>query len=174
MNTTELTRMYQQEGDSAKFNDITLGKYEVVVTVGPSYATARQESSAQLMSLINSVPAIGKVGADIIVEGIDGVQSERLAARLRKTLPPGMAEPREGEKPFQPPMPPQMQLILQKSKTEEIKQQRGLLETRVALVKLYKETQESETEIRREVLSILSELHEPEIPQLIGGMQDGN
>lgn len=161
MNPLKLTQAYQRGDDQAKFNDITVGKYEVVVTVGPSYATARQESSAQLLSLINAVPAIGKVGADIIVEGIDGTQSERLAARLRKTLPPGLVEPREGEKPYQPPIPPQVQLIAQKSKTEAIKQQKEVLKTRVELVRLYKETQESEVEVRKEVLSILQELHQP-------------
>jgi len=161
VNSTRLVEAYQRGDDQAKFNDITIGKYEVVVSVGPSYATARQESSAQLMSLVNSVPAIGKVGADIIVEGIDGVQSERLAARLRKTLPPGLVEPREGEKPFRPPMPPQMQLTIQKSKTEEIKQKKELLKTQVEMVKLYKETKESETAIRQEVLGILAELHQP-------------
>ena len=171
LNPLPLTQAYQRGDEKAKFNDLTAGKYEVIVTVGPSYATARQESSAQLLSLINAVPAIGKVGGDIIVEGIDGVQSERLAARLRKTLPQGMVELREGEVPFKPPMPPQVTLMLQKSKTEELKQQKELLKTRVELVKLYKETQESETEIRREVLSILSELHTPEVTLETPGME---
>jgi hypothetical protein len=172
MNPLKLTQEYQRGNDKAKFNDLTVGKYEVIVTVGPSYATARQESSAQLLSLINAVPKIGQIGGDIIVEGIDGVQSERLAARLRKTLPPGLAEPREGEVPFKPQMPPQVGLMIQKSKTEELKQQRELLKTRVELVKLYKETQESETDIRREVLNILSELHSPEVNPAVPGGQD--
>ena len=141
-------------------NDITVGKYEVVVTVGPSYATARQEASAQMMQLVNSVPQIGKIAGDIIVEGImDNTQGERVAARIRKTLPPGLAEPREGEKPFQPPPPPQVMLAIEKIKTEGIRQSKGMVEQKVALVKLYKECKEQDTEIKKQIIQVLTELH---------------
>ena len=167
MNPLKLVEMYQRGEDMAKLNDITEGKYEVVVTVGPSYATARQEASQQMMSLINSVPSIGKLGGDLIVEGImDSQQGEKLAARIRKTMPPGLVQLQEGEKPYQPPPPPQMMLMVQKGKTEEIKQQKGLIEQKVALVKLVKEMSETKDEqnkdVRKAVLGILAELHAPD------------
>jgi hypothetical protein len=179
MNPLKLVQMYQNGEDMAKLNDITEGKYEVVVTVGPSYATARQEASQQMMSLINSVPSIGKLGGDLIVEGImDSQQGEKLAARIRKTMPPGLVQLQEGEKPYQPPPPPQMMLMVQKGKTEEIKQQKGLIEQKVALVKLVKEMSETKDEqnkdVRKAVLGILAELHAPEPQQQqIQGGQDG-
>lgn len=155
----ELTKLYQQDS-KAKFNDLTQGRYDVVVTVGPSYATARQESSAQLMTLVNSVPQIGKIAGDIIVEGImDSAQGERVAARLRKTLPPGMVEPREGEKPYQPPPPPQVVLAIEKTKTEGIRQQKGMIEQKVALVKLYKEMTDTDKSIKDQIVLTLAELH---------------
>ena len=167
MNPLRLTQMYQQGHDMAILNDIKEGKYEVVVTVGPSYATARQEASQQMMSLINSVPQIGKIGGDLIIEGImDNAQGEKLAARLRKTLPPGLVKLPEGETPYQPPPPPQLILMQQKSKTEEIKQQKGVIEQKVALVKLAKEMSESASEqhkdVRKAVLELLAELHSPQ------------
>jgi hypothetical protein len=165
MNPIKLVEMYQRGDDMAKLNDITEGKYEVVVTIGPSYATARQEASQQMMSLINSVPSIGKIGADLIIEGImDNSQGEKLASRIRKTMPPGLVTLPEGEKPYQPPPPPQMILMTQKSKTEEIKQKKGMIEQQVALVKLYKETAETDKEIRKTILTMLTELHAPQHP----------
>jgi hypothetical protein len=163
MNTTKLVELYQREGDATKLNDISVGKYEVVVTVGPSYTTARQEASQQMLSLINSVPQIGKIGGDLLVEGImDNAQGEKLAARLRKTLPPGLVLPREGETPFNPPPPPQAVLAIQKQKTEQIKQQKAMIEQKVAMIKLYKETQETDKEIRKHILTVLAELHAPD------------
>jgi len=183
MNPAKLVEMYQRGDDMAKLNDIAEGKYEVVVTVGPSYATARQEASQQMMSLINSVPSIGKLGGDLIIEGImDNQQGEKLAARIRKTMPPGLVALHEGEKPYQPPPPPQVMLMHQKSRTEEVRQQKGLIEQKVALVKLAKEMAESKDEqikeVRSAVLGILSELHaapgaHPADQQLMGG-QNGN
>ena len=165
MNPAKLVMMYQRGDDMAKLNDVSEGKYDIVVTVGPSYATARQEASTQMMSLINSVPQIGKIGADLIIEGImDNAQGEKLASRLRKTMPPGMVALHEGEQPFQPPPNPQVILMQQKSKTEEVRQQKGLIEQKVALVKLYKETQETDKDMRKQILTILAELHAPQHP----------
>ena len=166
MNPVKLVEMYQRGDDAAKLNDITEGKYEVVVTVGPSYATARQEASQQMLSLINSVPQIGKIGGDLIIEGImDNAQGEKLASRIRKTLPPGLAPLHEGEKPFTPPPPPQLILMQEKAKTEGIKQQKGLVEQKLALVKLYQAMHESkdetDKEMRKQILTVLAELHSP-------------
>ncbi len=166
MNPAKLVEMYQRGDDAAKLNDITEGKYEVVVTVGPSYATARQEASQQMLSLINSVPQIGKIGGDLIIEGImDNNQGEKLASRIRKILPPGLAPLHEGEKPFQPPPPPQLILMQEKAKTEGIKQQKGLVEQKLALVKLYQAMHESkdetDKEMRKQILTVLAELHSP-------------
>jgi len=81
-------------------------------------------------------------------------------------MPPGLVQLQEGEKPYQPPPPPQMMLMVQKGKTEEIKQQKGLIEQKVALVKLVKEMSETKDEqnkdVRKAVLGILAELHAPD------------
>jgi hypothetical protein len=181
MNPAKLVEMYQRGDDMAKLNDIAEGKYEVVVTVGPSYATARQEASQQMMSLINSVPSIGKLGGDLIIEGImDNQQGEKLAARIRKTMPPGLVALHEGEKPYQPPPPPQVMLMQQKSKTEELKQENQKLTSKIKMIELVKEITESKNEqtkeMRKVALEILSELHapmgaHPADAQLMGGQE---
>jgi len=73
---------------------------------------------------------------------------------------------KEGEQPFQPPPNPQMQILLQKGKTEQAKrtschgkEQVNLLAAKVKALELYKEMKESDKGIRAEILKTLSELN---------------
>ena len=89
---------------------------------------------------------------------VDFWGAEELAARMKKTLPPGLVPPKPGE-PQSPPMPPppQVQVMIEKSKTEQLKQQ-------VQIIKLYKETKETDKEIRQQIIQVLKELHSPVHP----------
>jgi len=73
--------------------DVTAGKYDISYTTGPSYATKRQEAVDVLMTLMNTMPQIGNVTADIIVENLDIPGAERIAERLASLLPPNMVDP---------------------------------------------------------------------------------
>lgn len=92
--------------------DIVDGKYEVQVIVGPSYATKRMEQAEKTIALAQAVPQIGAVGADLIVRAQDIPGSDELADRLKKTLPPGLAKPEDGEEP-PPPPPPDPKLMIE-------------------------------------------------------------
>ena len=90
-----------------KIHDLTAGKYDLVVTVGPNYATQRIEAQDVLMKFAGAVPQAGQVAPDIIARMLDVQYADELADRLKKTLPPGLVEPEEGEEPPPPPPPPQ-------------------------------------------------------------------
>lgn len=77
--------------DGTVWNDISVGQFDLEVTTGPAFATKRQEAAEKMMSLVQSVPDIGKVGADLIVKGMDMPYGDKLADRLGMMLvPPGM------------------------------------------------------------------------------------
>ena len=57
-----------------------------------------------------------------------------------------------------------MQLLLSKSRTEEIKQQKELLKAKLELLKIEKEMQESKAGMRKEAMDLLAEIHAPEHP----------
>jgi hypothetical protein len=117
LDPNRLAESMKKEGADARFNDITVGKYDVIVSVGPSYSTARQEASQNLFTLINSMPDKMGIAADILVENMDFPGADRLAARLRKIIPPGIRELRPGEEPPKPP-PPSLQERVQMKKLE--------------------------------------------------------
>jgi hypothetical protein len=75
--------------DGKTWNDVTRGKYDVVVSTGPAYATRRQEAAENLMKLSEN-PIIAQVGADVLVRALDIPMADKLADRLKRMLPPGI------------------------------------------------------------------------------------
>jgi hypothetical protein len=137
----KLRDLFAKDGKDAKFNDITVGKYNVVVTVGPSYATQRQESAQHLMQLVQAMPNQMGIAADLIVENMDFKQADELAARLRKALPPNIVKQRPGEEPPKPPQPPPQVLLAQaKVETEKIKAEMAKAKLELEKVKVAKES----------------------------------
>lgn len=87
-------------------HDLTKGAYDVTCTVGPGYATARQDTLETMLEATAKVPAIGQVGADIIARSIDTPQADELARRLRIPLiQQGIVQPTPEEKAQMPPPP---------------------------------------------------------------------
>lgn len=72
--------------------DITLGKYALTYSTGPSYATKRQESVDLMMTLMNTMPQTGNVIADIIARNMDIPGAQEIEQRLASLLPPGMLD----------------------------------------------------------------------------------
>lgn len=90
--------------------DLTAGKYDVTVTTGPSYSTKRQEAVESMMSLTQAYPQLMQLAGDILVKSMDWPGAATIAERLKKTLPPNLAEDDNGE---QMPVPPQIQQQMQ-------------------------------------------------------------
>ena len=104
--------------DEAKRKEIRLdvGKYDVVVDVGPSYATKRQESAVQLSELMRSLGPQGTaLIADLAVKSMDIADAQVISERLKKALlPPQLQENPEQQVPEQvQAMMAQMQAQLQ-------------------------------------------------------------
>lgn len=71
-----------------KIYDVGTGKYDIAVTVGPSYQTRRQESAANMLELAKVAPQVMQIGGDLIVGNMDFPGADQLAERLKATLPP--------------------------------------------------------------------------------------
>lgn len=104
-------RINTQLPDGTLFNDISVGQFDLEVTTGPAFATKRMEAADKMMALVQSVPAIGQIGADMIVKALDMPYGDKLAERLAIAfVPPGMdadvdkkrAELQQAQGPKQP------------------------------------------------------------------------
>jgi hypothetical protein len=70
----------------------SVGRYDVVVAVGPSYTTRRQEAFQAMTEMASRNPQLLQVAGDLIMKAADFPMAEQLAERLEKTLPPGLKD----------------------------------------------------------------------------------
>jgi len=68
--------------------DITLGKYDVTVETGPSFTTQREEAANAMLTIVQTSPEIMAVAGDLIVGAQDWPWAQKIAARLKGTIPP--------------------------------------------------------------------------------------
>ncbi|MEE8289567.1 MAG: portal protein [Nitrosomonadaceae bacterium] len=79
-------------------NDLTRGKYDVRVGVGPSFRTRRIEAASSMVELAQVFPRVLEIAGDLVVKNLDWPGADEMAERLRKLLPPGIADD-EGDEP---------------------------------------------------------------------------
>lgn len=77
-----------EAGEIEKIYDPSVGKYDVVVTVGPSYTTKRIEAVDSMMALTQANPELWKVIGDLLVKNMDWNGADKMAERLRRAMPP--------------------------------------------------------------------------------------
>lgn len=83
---------FQQGDGSTKKYDLGIGRYDVTISNQPSYQTRRQEAADNMLQLANATPQLMQIAPDIVVGMMDFPEHEKLAERLKKTLPPGLAD----------------------------------------------------------------------------------
>ncbi len=150
----------------APFNDMSKGKYETVIKVGPSYATQRAESADVLVKLTQANPKQMALVSDLIVRNLDILDSDEAADRLEKTVPPYMIKPKPGKPPSPPPPPPPQMLIAQgKMEVEKAKIEVQKARLQVEKIKALKALQGEKSETRRMLLDLLAEVMSPEQQQ---------
>lgn len=73
-------------------NDMSVGKYDVRVSVGPSYTTKRQESADSMMAFMQAYPNATPVIGDLVAKNMDWPGADQIADRLKSLLPPEMLD----------------------------------------------------------------------------------
>lgn len=102
--------------------DLTIGKYNVTVTTGPSYATKRIEAAESMMAAVNAMPDAFGVAADLIAEAQDWPKADKIAARLRERMGPSAIDPND----MTPEQQQQMEAQAQAAQEEAALQRAGI------------------------------------------------
>jgi hypothetical protein len=69
-----------------------VGKYDVVATTGPGYATKRQEALEAMAQLLQGNPQLWSVAGDLFVKNMDWPGAQEMAKRFQKTIDPKFLE----------------------------------------------------------------------------------
>lgn len=89
-----INQKVEDNGVTRVKNDLTVGRYDVVMDTGPGYETKREEGSEALISLIDTKlgEVVAKVGADLVFRSIDHPYMQELADRIAAQTPEGLKE----------------------------------------------------------------------------------
>jgi len=98
------------------FVQLDSGRYDVAVSMGPSYLSKRQEAAAQMLELARIRPELVQVAGDLMVASMDIPDGDVIAERLAKLLPPEI-RPQDNDMPPPAVMAQQLQQMQQQSQT---------------------------------------------------------
>ena len=149
--------VYDQESrQEIIVNDLSQGKYDVVAETGPAFATQRQESAEQIISLISQSPLFEGIAMDLVAKDLPILESKELTKRVRKLyIQQGTVEPTEDEikelgldQPQKPDkqqeaittnIEMQTEELMSKIEERDAKTLKVTIETQNATIKAYKE-----------------------------------
>jgi hypothetical protein len=94
----QVNQKFQGDYGEDKCFDLTSGKYDVRLKIGPSFKTQRQETASQVTQLAQNFPQLMQVAGDIVFENLDFAGADQIADRLRRSMPPNLTED-PGRKP---------------------------------------------------------------------------
>ncbi len=78
--------------DGPIVNDLSIGKYDVVITVGPSFTTQRSEARQSMSEFIQYYREAAPLIGDLYAKSMDWPGAEEMAERLEYLLPPEVKE----------------------------------------------------------------------------------
>ncbi|MGI9485402.1 MAG: hypothetical protein ACR2RF_05880, partial [Geminicoccaceae bacterium] len=93
--TLVLNQIVGQDDDGPIMaNDITLGRYDVVVSTGPSFSSRRQESAESMMRFVEVFPQAAVIAGDLIAKAQDWPGAELFAQRFEQLQQPSEPDPK--------------------------------------------------------------------------------
>jgi hypothetical protein len=78
----------QQGIEIDKIYNPSVGKYDVVVTTGPSYMTKRQEALDAMGMILQSNPQLWQVAGDLFIKNMDWPGAQEMAERFARVIDP--------------------------------------------------------------------------------------
>lgn len=110
--------MASQDGE-IRVNDVTVGKFAVRIQVGQSHSSKREAAAQGMMEFLRVNPAAAPLISDLIAKMQDWPESDRVAERLRATLPPQLQDETDGD------MTPEEQMQRQQAMMQAQQQQQA-------------------------------------------------
>lgn len=114
--TSKMVKVNQPSGEQGidkqgqaieKIYDLTTGEYDIVVEVGPSYTTKRQETAENMTQMAQAYPPLMQIAGDLLVKNLDWPGANDVAERLKMSLPPNIQQAIAAED--KSPLPPVVQ-----------------------------------------------------------------
>lgn len=126
--------------------DITLGRYSVTITTGPSYTTKRVEAAESMLNMVNAMPQTMAAAAPDIIENQDWPGADKIARTLRRAQPPGLVDPEDMTPEMQQQQAAQAQAQEKQAALSEAMAQTTLAKAQAEVAEVQARTQKEQAE----------------------------
>lgn len=124
--------------------DLSVGMFDVALSTGTSYSTRRVEAAQAMMDAIQVWPQLMQVAGDLVAKAQDWPGADKLAERLKKTIPPQFLN--EGEEGAVGITPEQIQQTQQQLQQLQLENQQLKLDKTLQIKKLEIDVYNAETQ----------------------------
>lgn len=138
-------------------NSLTIGKYDVRISVGPNYSTKRQESAESMIEFVRAFPAAANVTADLVAQNMDWPGADQFAERLKKMLPTGVRDTEDMSPEEQQQMAQAMQQEQMAAQMAQAKEQADIQKGQAEAVEAGHDAQKAQFEVMREQLELAAQ-----------------
>jgi hypothetical protein len=116
---------------SGTLYDLSTGRYDVAVSVAPSYQSQRKESVDAMIQLLQAFPLAAPYALDVLVKNMDWPGAKQLAERF-KHLVPAEARDDQGQGQIPPEVAQQMQQMQQQLQMagQQVEQLQQIIQTK--------------------------------------------
>lgn len=146
-----------EQGVEKVLNDVSVGKYDVVMETGPGYNSKRQEAVDSMMTLMGADPTLMQTAGDLIFRNMDFPGAEVIADRLAAANPMAQIDNKSD-------VPPQVQMQLKQGAaqvqqlTQQVQQLQMMIKQRQDIEQV---KQDSET--KRKLMEVTAKAHDIEM-----------
>lgn len=91
-NSEDAEKLLDEQRGMKKAYDVGAGDYDLTLSTGPMYRTARQEAFRALTAVITEKPELLPILGDVWAKNADFPDAEVIAARFKKMLPPELQD----------------------------------------------------------------------------------
>lgn len=147
-------------------NDITVGKYDVVVSAGKAFASRRREAVDGMLQFAKVFPQQAPLVADLMIDNMDVPGGEVMAARIKRSLPPqvvndpdspeGQQAMQQAQAQQQQQQTMQQQLMQAHIQTEQGKQQAEMAKSQASVIK----SQAEVVKAKADTIQAVAETHQ--------------
>lgn len=149
-------RVTTEEGVDKILNDVSVGRYDVVMDTGPGFATKRGEAVEAMMTLLAADPNLMATAGDLIFRNMDFPGADIIADRMAASNPLAQIDEKSD-------IPPQVQMQLAQSKQmiDQLQQQLQAMGMDIKYGQTVAETKERAATARK-LMEVTAKAHNTE------------
>jgi hypothetical protein len=161
-----------ETGEPITVHDLSMGKYDTVVTVGPNFTTRRQEAAETYQGLLQGNPDLFPIIGDLIFKSMDLPYAEDISDRMQIMLPPEIQKTLGDENQD---IPPEVQQMMQQAQQGMQMVEEQMQQVQEAGTQIQLDAQNNET-AKAEVKTLIAQLEtkqaefKAEIAQQLAGV----